>query len=78
MEKNLISLRDGAGMPMNILHVQNLTISYGAHVAVDDISFDVKAGDLLGIVGPNGSGKTTLFRAIFELQPYSGTISLFG
>ena len=65
-------------MPMNILHVQNLTISYGAHVAVDDISFDVKAGDLLGIVGPNGSGKTTLFRAIFELQPYSGTISLFG
>ena len=52
-------------MPMNILHVQNLTISYGAHVAVDDISFDVKAGDLLGIVGPNGSGKTTLFRAIF-------------
>jgi zinc transport system ATP-binding protein len=47
-------------------------------VAVDNISFDVKAGDLLGIVGPNGSGKTTLFRAIFELQPYSGTISLFG
>ncbi len=63
---------------MSILHVQNLTISYGAHVAVDNISFDVKAGDLLGIVGPNGSGKTTLFRAIFELQPYSGTISLFG
>ncbi len=65
-------------MPMSILHVQNLTVSYGAYVAVDDISFDVDAGDLLGIVGPNGSGKTTMFHAIFGLQPYSGTISIFG
>ena len=65
-------------MPMSIISVKNLTISYGTHTVVDNISFDVKTGDLLGIVGPNGAGKTTLFRAIFELQSYIGTISRFG
>lgn len=65
-------------MSNNILQVQNLSISYNGHVAVDDISFDVMEGDLLGIVGPNGSGKTTLFRAILGLQPYKGKITMFG
>jgi len=65
-------------MPMtNILQVENLTIGYNSHVAVDDISFDVAEGDLLGIVGPNGAGKTTLFRAILGLQNYKGKIKLF-
>lgn len=64
---------------MNVLEVKNLTVSYGNHVAVDDISFDVKEGDLLGMVGPNGAGKTTLFRAILGLEQKSrGTIKLFG
>ena len=62
---------------MSILRVQDITITYDGHVAVDNVSFDVEAGDLLGIVGPNGAGKTTLFRAIFGLQSYDGTISLF-
>lgn len=65
-------------MSNSILQVQNLSISYNNHVAVDDISFDVLEGDLLGIVGPNGSGKTTLFRAILGLQPYKGKITMFG
>ena len=63
---------------MSILSVQDITISYDGNAAVDNVSFDVETGDLLGIIGPNGAGKTTLFRAIFGLQPYSGTISIFG
>ncbi len=61
----------------SILSVRNLTVGYDGHVAVDDISFDVSKGDLLGIVGPNGAGKTTLFRAILGLQQYEGTIRMF-
>ena len=60
-----------------VLDVKNLTVGYRNHVAVDDISFNVEKGDLLGIVGPNGAGKTTLFRAILGLQQYrTGKIKL--
>lgn len=62
----------------SVLEVKDLKIGYNNHLAVDNISFDVKEGDLLGIVGPNGAGKTTLFRAILGLQQYSGKIKLFG
>ena len=56
----------------SVLEVEDLSIGYNNHLAVDQISFDVQEGDLLGIVGPNGAGKTTLFRAILRLQQYSG------
>ena len=62
----------------SVLEVEDLSIGYNGHLAVDKISFDVQEGDLLGIVGPNGAGKTTLFRAILGLQQYSGKIKLFG
>ena len=61
-----------------VLQVEKLRIGYDSHVAVDDVSFDVSEGDLLGIVGPNGAGKTTLFRAILGLQDYKGKIKMFG
>jgi zinc transport system ATP-binding protein len=63
---------------MNVLEVSNVSIKYNGHFAVDKINFDVKEGDLLGIVGPNGAGKTTLFKAIIGLQNYTGIIKLFG
>jgi zinc transport system ATP-binding protein len=63
---------------MNVLEVVNVSIKYNGHFAVDKINFDVKEGDLLGIVGPNGAGKTTLFRAIIGLQNYTGSIKVFG
>lgn len=62
----------------NVLEVEDLSVSFNGHLAVDHISFEVQEGDLLGIVGPNGSGKTTLFRAILGLQQYSGKVKLFG
>ena len=66
-------------MPMNVISVKNVSVRYQAAEAVSDVSFDVAAGDYLGVVGPNGSGKTTLIRALFGLIPCTqGTISLFG
>ena len=62
----------------SVLEIENLVIGYDNHLAVDKISFNVREGDILGIVGPNGAGKTTLFRAILGLQKYSGRIRLFG
>ena len=51
-------------MSSTILEVEHLTRRFGGLVAVNDISFDVKKGEVLSIVGPNGAGKTTLFNLI--------------
>ena len=44
--------------------VQQLTRTYGAFVAVDGLSFDVGAGEIVGLIGPNGAGKTTTLRTL--------------
>lgn len=63
---------------MNIA-INNLTKSYGAQKAVDNISFEVKTGEILGFLGPNGAGKTTTMKMITQyLQPDSGEISING
>jgi branched-chain amino acid transport system ATP-binding protein len=46
-----------------LLRVENLTKRFGGLVAVSDVSFAVRRGEIVGIFGPNGSGKTTLLRA---------------
>lgn len=57
------------------LRVSALTKSYGALRALDQVSFDVRRGEVLGLIGPNGSGKTTLFECIGGVLPYdSGAI----
>lgn len=59
------------------ISVQNLTKIYGTQRAVDDISFDVEPGQVLGFLGPNGAGKTTTMKiATCYLPPSSGTITL--
>lgn len=55
-----------------ILKVSNLSKSFGAIKAVNDISFEVQQGEILGIAGPNGSGKSTLFNAITRI-PFSAS-----
>ncbi|HEX2936955.1 MAG TPA: ATP-binding cassette domain-containing protein [Bacteroidales bacterium] len=63
---------------MNIV-VKNLTKKYGLQKAVDDISFEVKTGEILGFLGPNGAGKTTTMKAITSfLAPNSGSIEVGG
>jgi ABC-2 type transport system ATP-binding protein len=55
--------------------VKNLSKNYGSQKAVDDISFEVKTGEILGFLGPNGAGKTTTMKAITTfLSPSAGTI----
>lgn len=57
--------------------VKNLTKFYGQQKAVDNLSFEVKAGEILGFLGPNGAGKTTTMKAIAGfLTPTSGSINI--
>lgn len=63
---------------MNIL-IQNLSKSYGFQKAVDDISFEVKTGEILGFLGPNGAGKTTTMKMITNyVNMNSGDIFIGG
>jgi len=59
--------------------VSNVSFAYGNEPVLEDISFEVKRGDYLGIIGPNGGGKTTLLKIILGLlKPQSGRVSVFG
>lgn len=57
-----------------ILSVEKLKVKFDDHVILDDISFDVKRGDILAVIGPNGAGKTVMFKAILGLIAYIGKI----
>ena len=54
---------------MSLLRVRDLTKRFGGVVANREISFDVAAGELVGVIGPNGAGKSTLFEVITGFQP---------
>ena len=62
----------------NIIEVKNLTKSYKKIKAIDNLSFEVKEGEILGLLGPNGSGKTTTINCILSLLNYEkGNIIIF-
>jgi len=64
---------------MDFLNVQNLSKSFGGLVVIQDLSFSVNEGEILGVIGPNGSGKTTLFNLITgSLKPDSGEVRFKG
>ena len=59
-------------MSTAVLDVQNLSVAYGPITAVDDLSFSVKAGSLVTLIGANGAGKTSLLKAIMGVLPARG------
>src|SRR5579871_1762365 len=68
--------------PMNaaeVVTVQHLVKRYGNVLAVNDVSFAIREGEIFGIIGPNGAGKTTIVECISGLRaPDAGSISVYG
>lgn len=66
-------------MPNSILTVKELTKSFGKRKAVDNLSFEIREGDIFGFLGPNGAGKSTAIKSMVSLiKPDSGDIEIFG
>ncbi|GJM21071.1 MAG: hypothetical protein DHS20C15_09860 [Planctomycetota bacterium] len=64
---------------MSLLHVEGLCKRFGDRKVVDDVSFEVEAGEIVGLLGPNGAGKTTTFRmTVGMLRPDEGRVTLDG
>jgi ABC-2 type transport system ATP-binding protein len=62
-----------------VIDVQHLAKTYGAFTAVDDVSFTVQPGEVVGLIGPNGAGKTSTLRCLVGIQaPTTGTIRIAG
>jgi lipooligosaccharide transport system ATP-binding protein len=73
------ALRHNQAMPDFLFRTHNLTKRYGTSTVVDDVSFEIAAGECLGVIGPNGAGKTTTIRMCLGLTlPDHGTIEALG
>ena len=70
--------KDAPALPDDVLiRVEHLTMRFGGLVAVDDVSFDVRRGDITALIGPNGAGKTTVFNCVTGFyKPTVGRIAL--
>jgi branched-chain amino acid transport system ATP-binding protein len=62
-----------------VLRVEDLTIAYDSVIAVNDVTFDVRAGEIVAIIGPNGAGKSSLLTAVAAIAPKTrGRIEICG
>jgi ABC-type Mn2+/Zn2+ transport system ATPase subunit len=66
--------RPSTGVPL--VRFERVTLGYGDHPVISDLSFAVERGDFLGIVGPNGAGKSTVLKAMLGLiEPRAGSVT---
>src|SRR6201988_3106420 len=72
--------RDGAAPATEaVIEVSHLSKAYRSTLAVDDVSFSVRPGEIFGILGPNGAGKTTTVECVQGLRsPHRGTVRVLG
>mgnify|MGYP003598689805 FL=1 len=76
-ETNELFIPPGPRLGDKVIEVQNLTKSYGDRTLIDNLSFSIPKGAIVGIIGPNGAGKSTLFRMLSgQEKPDSGTLTL--
>ncbi|MFW9852851.1 MAG: ABC transporter ATP-binding protein, partial [Candidatus Thorarchaeota archaeon] len=79
MEADFIESNVEEGNGNSIVKVNNLTKSFGPVTAVNDVTFEVKKGEIFGLLGPNGAGKTTCVKLLLGLlEPDHGEIKVFG
>lgn len=76
-ETNELFIPPGERLGDKVIDVQNLTKSFDGRVLIDDLSFSIPKGAIVGIIGANGAGKSTLFKMLSDTeQPDSGTIEM--
>ncbi|MDI9511504.1 MAG: ABC transporter ATP-binding protein [Bacillota bacterium] len=74
LQNNVVTAKESTGEDI-ILSLRNLTMRFGGLIAVNDLSFDVKRGEIFGLIGPNGAGKTTAFNCITQFyKPTEGDV----
>jgi len=62
----------------SLVSAKGVTKNFGSFTAVDNVSFDIESGKILGLIGPNGAGKTTLLKALLGLTDCQGQMSVMG
>src|SRR5690606_29493517 len=63
---------------MSAIVARNLSKKYGGKPALDEVSFSIEPGRIVGLIGPNGAGKTTALKAILGLTAFEGELSVLG
>ncbi|MGA9275580.1 ABC transporter ATP-binding protein [Ilumatobacter sp.] len=64
---------------MALLEAESITVQFGGIVALDELSFEMNEGEILGLIGPNGAGKTTMFNVLSRIyEPTSGRLTFDG
>lgn len=68
-----------AKTPINVLHMQDITMQFGGVVAVNGLTLDVNQGEIVALIGPNGAGKTTAFNCVTGIyEPTYGKVDFMG
>lgn len=62
----------------SLVRAQGVSKRFGSFTAVDNVSFEIESGKILGLIGPNGAGKTTLLKALLGLTDCEGSLSVMG